>query len=82
MIVAVVGTIFTKFSTYVKGVDLSNGIFDKVDMWEGRPKIISNLALNDGSSKQGKAFLASTGENWVLAKILKENIRDYYYYYF
>lgn len=42
-------------------------MLDKVLIFEGRAMLIVNLALNDGSSKQGKALLASVGENCVLA---------------
>ena len=32
---------------------------------------MTNVALNAGSSKQGKADLAAKGSNWVAAKYLK-----------
>jgi hypothetical protein len=34
--------------------------------------LMTNVALNAGSSKQGKADLAARGSNWVAAKYLKQ----------
>lgn len=48
-------------------------IFDKVVTFDGLVTLIVNLALKAGSSKHGKALLASVGENCVLASILKHN---------
>lgn len=49
-------------------------ILDKVVMFDGLVKLMVNLALKDGSSKHGKALLASVGENCVLAN----NLKDFY----
>jgi hypothetical protein len=45
------------------GSDFSRGMFDREDMFEGLPTTIEKFALNAGSSKQGKAWRASVGEN-------------------
>ena len=46
------------------------GMFDIEDMSFVRPKWILNLAFKAGSSKHGKALLASVGWNWVTAMYL------------
>lgn len=40
-----------------------SGILEIVDKFVGLAKLIVNFALKEGSSKQGKALLASVGEN-------------------
>lgn len=47
------------------------GILDNVVILDGLAKLMVNFALKEGSSKHGKALLASVGENCVLAEYLK-----------
>ena len=47
------------------------GIFDIEVMSFVRPKVTANFALIAGSSRHGKALLASVGWNWVTAIYLK-----------
>jgi hypothetical protein len=49
------------------GCPIFLGIFDMTDNSFGLAKLILNLALSAGSSKQGKAWRASVGWNWVVA---------------
>lgn len=58
--------------TYCTTFSLS-GILESVDKFAGLAKLMVNFALKDGSSKQGKALLASVGENWVLTINLPTN---------
>ena len=51
------------------------GITDSVDMLLGRATLISNVALNAGSSKQGNILLAKFGYVIVIAyQLLREKI--------
>ena len=59
-------------------VEDSKGMFDTANLSSGRIIVILNLALKAGSSKQGKARLASVGWNWVVAMTLR--IRNKYCY--
>lgn len=46
-------------------------MLDKLIMVAGLAMLMVKRALKKGSSKHGKALLASVGENWVLAAFLK-----------
>lgn len=54
-----------------KAVVSFRGMLDNVVILDGLAKLMVNFALKEGSSKQGKALLASVGENCVLAAYLK-----------
>jgi hypothetical protein len=59
---------FNNQITYTdSGCPIFLGIFDMADNSFGLAKLILNLALSAGSSKQGKAWRASVGWNWVVA---------------
>lgn len=62
----------TKYGTYY-GIDMADfGILDRVDIWAGRAIDMINFAFIAGSSKHGKARLASVGWNCVAATQLKD----------
>ena len=51
-------------------VVLINGMLDKAVMSRWRPKVTVNVDFMLGSSKQGKALLASVGSIWDTAMYL------------
>ena len=51
---------------------LSSGMFDNATWRFSRVITMENFAFMLGSSKQGKAFLASVGSNWVVARYLEQ----------
>ena len=51
---------------------LSSGMFDSAIWRFSRVMTMENFAFMLGSSKQGKAFLASVGSNWVVARYLEQ----------
>ena len=51
------------------------GIFERAVSVGSWAIVMSNVAFMAGSSKHGKAFRASAGENWVAATCLKWNER-------
>ena len=57
--------------TYIGTPSFLMGIFDIEVMSFVRPKVTANFALIAGSSRHGKALLASVGWNWVTAIYLK-----------
>ena len=64
----------------------SIGILEMEDISLVRPRETLNLAFNAGSSKHGKALLASVGWNWVTAMYLwkgeKFYILNFFFYNF
>ena len=54
--------------TYLGIPVLSCGMLDKLTLSGFLNNVTLNFALRSGSSKQGKARLASVGSNWVVAK--------------
>ena len=57
---------------YYMGTVPMTGIFDKAVIFFCLPRDIEKVALRLGSSIQGKALLASVGENCVAATHLKK----------
>ena len=57
--------------SFSKGTLLSRGMFEMDIMCLGRTNVTVKVALNDGSSKHGKVFLASVGCIWVVAIVLQ-----------
>lgn len=55
------------------GSCMATFMLERTDIFCGCAILISNLALNAGSSKQGKAALAEVGSNWVAPSCLKMN---------
>lgn len=51
---------------------LSSGMFDNATWCFSRVITMEKFAFMLGSSKQGKAFLASVGSNWVVARYLEQ----------
>lgn len=58
-------------TTYTSSV-VSIGMLDIAILVDLRSSVMRNVALMAGSSKHGKAFLASVASNWVAAIYLKE----------
>ena len=66
------GHAFLRFSITHMGAPFSlMGMLEMDDHSGMRPRLILNLALRAGSSKQGKARRASVDWNWVVAITLK-----------
>lgn len=55
------------YSSFCKRTSLMTGMLLRATAALGETRVTSNVALQLGSSQQGKALLASVDSNWVTA---------------